>query len=106
MFMFLFVMLLRDIVCLHILDQLKDNVIGGPGLTVEIDESMFGSVFFWFSDENKPAVQAAGADPSRCNSTNRQNSTLQQNCIFWINDAIFMSLRDLQSSDILSILWL
>ena len=26
---------------------------------------------------NKPAAQAAGADPSRCNSTNRQNPPLQ-----------------------------
>ena len=26
--------------------------------------------------ENKPAAQAAGADHSRCNSTNRQNLTL------------------------------
>ena len=29
--------------------------------------------------ENKPAAQAVGADPSRCNSTNRQNSFIQQN---------------------------
>ena len=28
---------------------------------------------------NKPAAQAAGADPSRCNSTNRQNQPIQQN---------------------------
>ena len=27
--------------------------------------------------KNKPAVQAADADPSRCHSTNRQNSPLQ-----------------------------
>ena len=26
---------------------------------------------------NKPAAQAAGADPSRCNTTNRQNPPLQ-----------------------------
>ena len=29
------------------------------------------------STKNKPAAQAAGADPSRCNSTNRQNPPLQ-----------------------------
>ena len=28
---------------------------------------------------NKPAAQAAGADPSRCNSTNSQNPPFQQN---------------------------
>ena len=30
--------------------------------------------------ENKPAAQAADADPSRCNSTNRQNPHSKQNC--------------------------
>ena len=29
------------------------------------------------SEGNKPAAQAAGADPCRCNSTNRPNSPLQ-----------------------------
>ena len=29
---------------------------------------------------NEPAAQLAGADPSRCNATNMQNPTLQQNC--------------------------
>ena len=28
---------------------------------------------------NKHAAQAAGADPSKCNSTNRQNPPLQHN---------------------------
>ena len=28
---------------------------------------------------NKPAAQAAGADPSRCSSTNRQSPSIQQN---------------------------
>ena len=42
--------------------------------------------------KNKPAAQAAGADPSQCNSTNRQNSPLQLNCCnFLINNEIFMS---------------
>ena len=40
---FSLMILFRDYVCLHILDKLKDNIIGGPGLTVEIDESMFGN---------------------------------------------------------------
>ena len=32
-----------------------------------------------------------GADPSRCNSTNRQNTLIQQNCLyFWSNDAILI----------------
>ena len=30
-------------------------------------------------EKNKPAAQAAGADPSRCNSTNRQKLPFQQN---------------------------
>ena len=29
--------------------------------------------------QNKTAAQAAGADPFRCNSTNRQNPPIQQN---------------------------
>ena len=35
--------------------------------------------FFQFTINigNKPAAQAAGADPSRCNSTNRPNPPLQ-----------------------------
>ena len=38
---------------------------------------------------NKPAEQATGKDPPRCNSTNRQNSPVQQNRrIFLTNNAI------------------
>ena len=41
--------------------------------------------------KNKAAVKAAGADPSRCNSTNRQNPTIQQNCRnFWTSNVIVM----------------
>ena len=29
----------------------------------------------------KPAAHAAGADPSQCNSTSRQNPLIQQNCL-------------------------
>ena len=39
---------------------------------------------------NNPAAQAAGADPSQCNSTSRQNPPIQQNLDF---DA----LHDLES---------
>ena len=40
---------------------------------------------------NKPAAQAAGADPSRCNSTSRQNSPNQQNLrTFSTNTVILM----------------
>ena len=40
---------------------------------------------------NKPAAQAAGADPFRCISTNRQILPIQQNRHnFWISNAIFM----------------
>jgi hypothetical protein len=46
---------------------------------------------------NKPAAQAAGADPSRCHSTNRQNQPLLQPYILnheWDFDA----LQDLKIS--------
>lgn len=36
----------RDIVGSHMLAQFSDKQIGGPGLTVEIDESLFGSFTF------------------------------------------------------------
>ena len=40
---------------------------------------------------NKPAAQPAGADPSRCNSTSRQNPHIQQNrCNIWTNTAVVM----------------
>ena len=32
-----------------------------------------------FHSQNKPAAQAAGADPFRCNFNNRQNLPIQQN---------------------------
>ena len=44
--------------------------------------------------QNKPAAQAAGADPFRCNSTNRQNPPIQQNGhIFWTSNAIWKPLK-------------
>ena len=36
------IVLFREIICDHMIKTLEDNVIGGVGLTVEIDESMFG----------------------------------------------------------------
>ena len=43
---------------------------------------------------NKPAAQAAGADPSRWSSTSRQNLPIQQNCRnCWTNSAILMPFR-------------
>ena len=41
-------------------------------------EYMDGLIVTWLS--NKHAAQAAGADPCRCNSINRQNQHIQQNC--------------------------
>ena len=41
--------------------------------------------------QNKPAVQASGADPSRRNSTTRKNPPIQQSQRnFWTNEAILM----------------
>ena len=46
---------------------------------------------FVFS-RNKPAAQAAGADPFRCNSISRPNPPIQQNISnFWTNTAILMT---------------
>ena len=43
---------------------------------------------------NKPAAQAAGADPSRWSSTSRQNLPIQQNRRnFWTNTAILIAFR-------------
>ena len=44
--------------------------------------------------QNNPAAQAAGADPSRCNSTSRQNPPIQQKRRnFWTDTAILMPFR-------------
>ena len=32
------------------------------------------------NNKNKPAAQAAGADPSQCSFTHRQSPPIQQNC--------------------------
>ena len=37
---------------------------------------------------NKPAAQAAGADLSLCNYTNRQNLTIQQNCSDFLSSIV------------------
>ena len=44
--------------------------------------------------KNKPAAQAAVADPSQCNSTNRQNPLIQQNFHnFGTSNAIWMPFK-------------
>ena len=44
--------------------------------------------------QNKPAAQAAGADPFRCNSTNRHIPTNKQNRHnFWTSNAIWMPFK-------------
>ena len=51
----------------------------------KIDRQAVLIVYVWilkvikFTLLNKPAGQAAGAHPSRCNSTNRKNPQIQQN---------------------------
>ena len=39
----------RDIIGSHMLAQFSDKKIGGPGLTVEIDESLFGLFLIYFN---------------------------------------------------------
>ena len=41
-----------------------------------LENGMFSSLCLFL---NKPAAQAAGADPSRCSFTNRQSPPIQQN---------------------------
>ena len=44
-----------------------------------------------FQYSNKPAVQAAGTDPSQWSSTNGQNPLIQQNQRnFWTSNALWM----------------
>ena len=46
--------------------------------------------------KKKPSMQAAGADPSQCNFTDRQNSPIQQNpCTFWTNYTIVIPFGEL-----------
>ena len=44
--------------------------------------------------QNKPVAQATGADPIRCNSTNKQNAPINQNHHnFWTSYAIWMPFK-------------
>ena len=45
----------------------------GPQQRMSLDKTVYIIKY-------KPAAQAAGADPSQCNFTNRQNSPIQLNC--------------------------
>ena len=50
--------------------------------------------FFQYKKEQKPTKQAVWTDPSRCNSTNKKNPPMQQNCHnYWISHAILMALK-------------
>ena len=54
--------------------------------------SFFSNLIY---NENNSAAQAAGADHSPCNSTNRQNPYIQPSCrTYWINDAMLMSFEN------------
>ena len=43
-------------------------------------KQQISTLTFLYLVKNKPAAQAAGADPFQCNSTNKQNLPIQQNC--------------------------
>ena len=64
------------------------QIMGGPDtLLIQIKYLVF--FICMISLKNKPAAQAAGADPSRWSSTNRQNPRIQQNCRnFWTSNGI------------------
>ena len=55
--------------------------------------TLFFFIFLYFP-LNKPAAQAAGAEPCQCSSTSRQNSPDQKNRYnFWTNTAILMPFK-------------
>ena len=56
----------------------KEDIRNNEGLEIQMLE---GHGHEDEAKENKPAVQAVGADPFQCNFTNRQNQAIQQNCI-------------------------
>ena len=58
---------------------------------MEIENKINKVTFYFQSILNKPAAQAAGADPSRWSSDNSQNPSIQQNCRnIWTSNAIWM----------------
>ena len=71
-------------------DQIRPSAENG------IEKVILVSFFIWVGKliqkyKNKPAAQTAGADLTRCNFTNRQNPSIQQNCRnSWTSNAIVM----------------
>ena len=59
---------------------LPENVISLASICSSTTVTIFLELIFRHMQRNKPAVQAAAADPSRCNSTNREIPPIQQ---FW-----------------------
>ena len=52
---------------------------------------------YTIASRDKSAAQAAGTDPSRCNSTYRQNSHINQNCFNFLTNNAIDFLQDLRS---------
>ena len=58
------------------------------------------------SFQNKPVAQAGGADPSRCNFTNRQNPPVQQkSCNFWTDRALLILFEILNLLNLCNIVY-
>ena len=77
----------------------QDNVTTQLNKLMEYLRANERSILESMKKENKPSAQAAGADPSRFNSTSRQNQPIQQNCRnFGTNTAILMPFK-IQNGD-------
>ena len=85
----------------HLLNESQRFLKNSPSYTGSVNNTSFKSFGQGLNPLNtvldtiKPAAQAAGADPSLRNSTNRLNPPIQQNGPnFWTDEAIVMSFKN------------